>query len=98
MMSMPSETRFVAPRGRLPARKWVHQGGTPLTDRERQVLSLLALGYTNREAASILGLSCKTVEAHRAHTLNKLGLRTRSELVHYALREGYLTPETPGPV
>jgi two-component system, NarL family, response regulator NreC len=61
------------------------------------VLSLVAQGYTNREVGAILGLSQKTVEAHRAHTLNKLGLRTRSELVNYAVRERYLTSETRWP-
>ena len=64
----------------------------PLTEREREVLALVARGYTNREAAERLGLSRKTVEAPRTHTLNKLGLRTRAELVEYALREGYLSP------
>ena len=64
-----------------------------LTDRERQVVTLVAQGYTNREVGLLLGLSSKTVEAHRGHAMNKLGLRGRAELVQYALREGYLTPE-----
>lgn len=67
-----------------------------LTDREREVLSLVAQGYTNQEIAEQLIVSVKTVETHRAHIMNKLGLHTRAELVHYALREGYLTPETGG--
>lgn len=64
-----------------------------LTDREREVLSLVAQGYTNQEVADRLVVSVKTVETHRAHLMNKLGLQTRAELVRYALREGYLTPE-----
>jgi two-component system response regulator NreC len=64
-----------------------------LTEREREVLSLIAQGYTNQEIADRLVVSVKTVETHRAHIMNKLGLRTRAELVRYALREGYLTSE-----
>jgi two-component system response regulator NreC len=65
-----------------------------LTDREREVLTLVAQGYTNQEIAERLLVSVKTVETHRAHIMSKLGLQTRAELVRYALREGYLTPET----
>jgi DNA-binding NarL/FixJ family response regulator len=65
-----------------------------LTERERAVLGLVAQGYTNAEAAERLVVSVKTVEAHRAHLMAKLGLQTRAELVQYALREGYLTPES----
>ncbi|MBI3969725.1 MAG: response regulator transcription factor [Chloroflexi bacterium] len=64
-----------------------------LTEREREVLSLVAQGYTNQEIADRLVVSVKTVETHRAHIMTKLGLKTRAELVHYALREGYLTSE-----
>jgi two-component system response regulator NreC len=64
-----------------------------LTEREREVLRLIAQGYTNQEIADRLVVSVKTVETHRAHIMNKLGLQTRAELVRYALREGYLTPE-----
>jgi two-component system response regulator NreC len=88
-MSLTTEKPFVAP----PERRWVRHTSAPLTDRERQVLTLVAQGYTNWEVGGLLGLSPKTVEAHRAHILNKLGLRRRVELVQYALREGYLTPE-----
>ena len=89
MMSLTSEKPFVG----SPPREWAPQAHIPLTDRERQVLALVAQGYTNREVGLMLGLSPKTVEAHRAHTMNKLGLRRRVEMVQYALREGYLTPE-----
>jgi two-component system response regulator NreC len=64
-----------------------------LSEREREVLRLVAEGYTNQEVAERLVVSVKTVETHRAHLMSKLGLQTRAELVRYALREGYLTPE-----
>ena len=64
-----------------------------LSPREREVLQLVAEGYTNQEIADRLIVSVKTVETHRAHIMSKLGLETRAELVRYALREGYLTPE-----
>lgn len=56
-----------------------------LSDRERDVLRLIALGYTNLEIAKQLFLSVRTVEAHRRHILNKLRLETRADLVRYAL-------------
>ncbi len=62
----------------------------PLSDREREVLSLLALGYTNQEIADRLVVSVRTVEAHRAHILTKLRLSTRAELVRYAIDTGLL--------
>jgi len=65
-----------------------------LSDREREVLSLLARGYTNQEIASRLFVSVRTVESHRAHILVKLRLSTRAELVNYALETGLLRPET----
>ena len=62
----------------------------PLSDREREVLRLLALGYTNQEIAEALFLSVRTVETHRAHIMQKLRISTRAELVRYALSEGLL--------
>jgi two-component system, NarL family, response regulator NreC len=62
----------------------------PLSDREREVLSLLALGHTNHEIAEELVVSVRTVESHRAHILAKLRLATRAELVRYALDNGLL--------
>jgi two-component system response regulator NreC len=56
-----------------------------LTEREVEVLSLIALGHTNNEIAGQLFLSVRTVETHRAHIQQKLGLSTRAELVRYAL-------------
>ena len=62
----------------------------PLTDREREVLRLLALGHTNQEIAKNLFLSVRTVETHRAHIMQKLRLTTRAELVQYAMEQGLL--------
>jgi len=67
-----------------------------LTEREREVLGLVAEGYTSQEIADKIIISVKTVETHRAHIMGKLGLKTRAEIVHYALREGYLTRESAG--
>lgn len=61
-----------------------------LSERELQVLRMIAHGHTNAEIADSLHLSVRTVETHRAHIHEKLGLRTRSELVHYALAHGLI--------
>lgn len=61
-----------------------------LSPREQEVLHLIALGYTNQQAADQLYLSVKTVETYRARVMAKLGLRTRAELVRYAIRCGLL--------
>jgi len=61
-----------------------------LTTREAEVLRLIALGHTNVEIARQLGVSARTIETHRANIHSKLGLRTRAELVRYALRCGLL--------
>jgi two-component system response regulator NreC len=62
-----------------------------LTQREREVLRLLADGYTNQEIADRLIISVKTVETHRAHILEKLGLHTRAELVRFARQRGLIS-------
>jgi DNA-binding NarL/FixJ family response regulator len=62
----------------------------PLSEREREVLGLLALGYTNQEIAGLLSISVRTAETHRSHILRKLRLSTRAELVRYALERGLL--------
>jgi two-component system response regulator NreC len=62
----------------------------PLSDRERDVLRLLALGHTNQEIAKELYISVRTAETHRAHIMQKLRLSSRAELVRYALSEGLL--------
>ena len=62
----------------------------PLSEREREVLRLLALGHTNQEIAKQLFISVRTAETHRAHIMQKLGLQSRAELVGYALAHGLL--------
>jgi two-component system, NarL family, response regulator NreC len=57
----------------------------PLSEREHEVLRLLALGHTNQEIAKTLYISVRTAETHRAHIMQKLGLGSRAELVRYAL-------------
>ncbi|HEY9722465.1 MAG TPA: response regulator transcription factor [Oscillatoriaceae cyanobacterium] len=61
-----------------------------LTPREKEVLALLARGYTNAQIADEFVLSVRTVETHRAHIMDKLGFSSRAQLVDYAMRKGYL--------
>jgi len=65
----------------------------PLSEREHEVLRLLALGHTNQEIAKLLFISVRTAETHRARIMQKLGLRTRAEIVRYALAAGELEAE-----
>jgi DNA-binding NarL/FixJ family response regulator len=62
-----------------------------LTEREKEVLRLIARGHTNTEIASRLGIGMKTVETHRFRALKKLGLRSRADIVTYALQQGWLS-------
>ena len=62
----------------------------PLSEREHEVLRLLALGHTNQEIAQQLFISVRTAETHRAHIMQKLRLSTRAELVRYAVDQGLL--------
>lgn len=62
-----------------------------LTDREREVLTLIAEDCTNREIGNRLGISVKTVERHRENMMGKLNLHSRTELVKYAIRKGLIT-------
>jgi two-component system, NarL family, response regulator NreC len=64
----------------------------PLTERETDVLRLLALGYTNNEIGRRLFISPRTVDSHRAHVVQKLGLETRAEVVLLALSTGLIGP------
>lgn len=61
-----------------------------LTDREREVLQLIAEGHLNREIAKILNLSVRTVQNHRAHIMEKLGMHDRGELIKYAIQKGII--------
>jgi two-component system response regulator NreC len=69
----------------IAARLVVREPEDDLTEREREILRLIALGYTNQEIAGQLFLSVRTIEAHRRHILDKLRLKTRADLVRYAL-------------
>ncbi|MCG3117754.1 MAG: response regulator transcription factor [Candidatus Manganitrophus sp. SA1] len=64
-----------------------------LSKREKEVLCLVADGHTNRQVAERLGIKIKTVETHRANIMNKLALRNLSQLVKYAIREGFVKLE-----
>jgi DNA-binding NarL/FixJ family response regulator len=72
---------------RLAARKGV---APELTDREADVLKMAALGFTNKEIASRLDVGVKSIETYKARGLEKLGLKTRAELVRYASGQGWL--------
>ncbi|GAA3216110.1 response regulator transcription factor [Streptomyces sp. XM83C] len=63
-----------------------------VTEREEEILKLVAEGHTSREIAAMLSISAKTVERHRANILHKLGLRDRLELTRYAIRAGLVDP------
>jgi DNA-binding NarL/FixJ family response regulator len=63
-----------------------------ITDREEEILKLVAEGHTSRQIADILVISVKTVERHRANLLQKLGLKDRLELTRYAIRVGLIEP------
>jgi DNA-binding NarL/FixJ family response regulator len=62
-----------------------------LTDREVQVMEMLACGKTNREIAKACDISVKTVDTHRGHVMKKLDLRNNSELTSFAVKHGYIT-------
>jgi two-component system, NarL family, response regulator NreC len=64
-----------------------------LTDREKQVLKLVAEGLSNKEVAEALGISVKTAMTHREHVMEKLGLHNRTELVRFALKKGVIRVE-----
>ncbi|MFC3883143.1 response regulator [Bacillus songklensis] len=61
-----------------------------LSDREKEVLTLIAKGYSNKEVAEKLVISVKTVETHKSNLMEKLKMKTRPELVEYAVKKGLL--------
>ncbi len=65
-----------------------------LTNREREIVKLIAEGHTNQEIADLLVLSVTTVQTHRAHIMAKLSLHSPTELIKYALRRGFITLDT----
>ena len=62
-----------------------------LTEREREILQLVAEGYTNKEVATHLKISLKTAHAHRNNIMQKLGIHRQADLIRYALKEGITT-------
>ncbi len=66
---------------------------SPLTEREREILQLLAEGQSSKEIAAHLGVSVKTVETHRRNMMQKLNMRSVAELTKYAIREGFISVE-----
>lgn len=75
-------------------RKDESQASNILTDREREVLQLVAEGKSTREIAEALFVSPKTIETHRQHLMDKLDLHTVADLTKYAIREGLTTTES----
>jgi DNA-binding NarL/FixJ family response regulator len=67
-------------------------GNFSLTPAERRIVQLLAEGKSNKEVANAHGISVKTVETHRANIMRKLGMRSMSDLVHYAVRNEIIQP------
>ncbi len=65
-----------------------------LTDREKQVLRLVALGMSNKEVADSLGISVKTAMTHREHLMEKLSLRNRTDLIKFAIKKGVIRIES----
>ncbi|MFQ5927245.1 MAG: response regulator [Terriglobia bacterium] len=84
--------RLVLENFRQAPRQAARPQGRPLTPREREILQLLAEGYTNKEVASRLNISVKTAETHRANIMRKLDLHSLSELVRYAIRNNLIQP------
>jgi DNA-binding NarL/FixJ family response regulator len=66
------------------------RAGPRLTDRESEVLRLIARGYSNKEIAARLDLSVKTIEVHKANAMRKLGLRGRIDIVRFAMIQGWM--------
>jgi DNA-binding NarL/FixJ family response regulator len=69
----------------------VDLAGPHLSAREREVIHLLAEGESNKEVATLLNLSVKTVQTHRANLMRKLNLHSLGQLIHYAIRNGIIT-------
>jgi DNA-binding NarL/FixJ family response regulator len=66
---------------------------TQLSEREEEVVKLIAQGHSNKEIASRLALSTKTVETYKTRSLEKLGLRSRADIVRFAIQQGWLGPQ-----
>ena len=88
----PEVARTAMEEARAPAQTEVEPYET-LTDREKQVLKLVAEGNSNKEVAGVLGISVKTAMSHRERVMEKLGVHNRTELVRFALRKGVIRVE-----
>jgi len=86
----PALTHHLAAPFATQARKRSRRTVAGPTERESEVLRRVSRGYSNKEIAGDLGLSVKTIEVHKAHGMQKLGLRGRIELMRYALHQGWL--------
>jgi DNA-binding NarL/FixJ family response regulator len=76
--------------GRLGQKRAVDEPSATLSEREREVVQLVAHGYSNKEIAEKLGVSVKTIETYRYRATDKLGLHGRADLVRYAIDQGWL--------
>jgi DNA-binding NarL/FixJ family response regulator len=85
------EPGLAAQLAEAPAEGGGAAGGESLSDRERDVLRLLAVGYTNKEIAARLRISVKTVETYKTRAMEKLGLHSRVDIVRFASRQGWLS-------
>lgn len=91
----PSLTRVLIEQARGGTEVGPHLAREELSEREAEVLRLVALGYTTEEIAGRLFLSIRTVETYKSRGLDKLNLRGRAALVRYAIEQGWMTEETP---
>ena len=69
------------------------EGTKAVSERESEVLRFIAWGYSNKEIAGRLDLSVKTVEAHKSNAMRKLNMRSRIDIVRYAILQGWLEEE-----
>ena len=76
--------------GYLKLSEWDKEAGPSLSPREKEILSLLAEGYSNKEIADLLVISPSTVHSHRSNVMDKLGLNNRRELIQYARKRGLI--------
>jgi DNA-binding NarL/FixJ family response regulator len=86
----PEIARDALPVGGAPAEPGAPDDYDSLTDREKQVLKLVAEGRSNKEVAALLNISVKTAMSHREHVMLKLHLHNRTELIRFALRHGVI--------
>ncbi|MDX2153790.1 MAG: response regulator transcription factor [Bryobacteraceae bacterium] len=84
--------QHLGPGVQLPSKSAIDDSYERLTNREKQVLQLIAQGHSNKEIAALLGLSVNTVSVHRANLMEALNIHRTAELVRYAMNKGLVTP------